>query len=91
MFIIGMSEPGGPVEMAPAVWDKQTDVNLKSVYLCCHYVLPIMEKQGSGVVINIASIAVSCHSINSSNLDCLVSHGTGNEVHRKTTSSLFSN
>lgn len=55
---VGMSEPGGPAEMAPDVWDKQTDVNLRSVYLCCHFVLPIMERQGSGVVINIASIAV---------------------------------
>lgn len=54
---VGMSEPGGPVEMEPSVWEKQTDVNLKSVYLCCHYVLPIMEKQGEGVVINVASIA----------------------------------
>lgn len=56
---VGVSEPGGPAEMTPDVWDKQTDVNLKSVYLCCHYVLPVMEKQGSGVVINVASIAVS--------------------------------
>ena len=56
---VGMSEPGGPAEMEPDIWDKQTDVNLKSVYLCCHFVLPIMEKQGSGVVINVASIAVS--------------------------------
>lgn len=56
---VGMSEPGGPAEMEPGIWDKQTDVNLRSVYLCCHFVLPIMEKQGSGVVINVASIAVS--------------------------------
>ncbi|KAJ9646705.1 hypothetical protein H2204_000397 [Knufia peltigerae] len=54
---VGMSEPGGPAQMKPDVWDKQTDVNLRSVYLCCHFVLPIMEKQGSGVVVNIASIA----------------------------------
>lgn len=33
------------------------DVNLKSVYLCCHHVLPIMEKQKSGAIVNIASIA----------------------------------
>ncbi|KAH7372085.1 putative short-chain dehydrogenases/reductase [Cadophora sp. MPI-SDFR-AT-0126] len=54
---VGMSEPGGPVEMDPSTWQKQTDVNLKSVYLCCHYVLPLMEQQGSGVVINVSSIA----------------------------------
>lgn len=43
--------------MSERVWDAQTDVNLKSVYLCCHYVLPIMESQQSGVVVNVASIA----------------------------------
>ena len=54
---VGMSMPGGPAEMDEATWDSQMDVNLKSVYLCCHHVLPLMEAQGSGVVINISSIA----------------------------------
>ncbi|KAF9884514.1 hypothetical protein FE257_001702 [Aspergillus nanangensis] len=54
---VGRSEPGGPAEMDEATWDKQTDVNLKSVYLLCHEVLPIMERQGSGTVINISSVA----------------------------------
>ena len=54
---VGLSQKGGPVDMAEEVWDAQVDVNLKSVFLCCHYVLPVMEKQGSGVVINISSIA----------------------------------
>lgn len=43
--------------MVEKVWDAQTNVNLKSVYLCCHHILPMMEKQGSGVVVNVASIA----------------------------------
>ncbi|OCK81831.1 putative short-chain dehydrogenases/reductase [Lepidopterella palustris CBS 459.81] len=54
---VGRSEKGGPAEMDEETWDAQCDVNLKSVYLTCHEVLPIMEMQGSGVVINIASIA----------------------------------
>jgi NAD(P)-dependent dehydrogenase (short-subunit alcohol dehydrogenase family) len=55
---VGKSEPGGPVELSEETWDKQMDVNLKSVYLCCHHVLPIMEKQESGgVVVNVSSIA----------------------------------
>lgn len=33
------------------------DVNIKSVFLMCKYVLPIMEKQGAGSIVNIASIA----------------------------------
>jgi NAD(P)-dependent dehydrogenase (short-subunit alcohol dehydrogenase family) len=34
-----------------------TDVNQKSVYLTCKQVVPIMERQGSGAIVNIASIA----------------------------------
>jgi NAD(P)-dependent dehydrogenase (short-subunit alcohol dehydrogenase family) len=54
---VGMSMPGGPADMSEEVWDSQMDVNLKSVYLCCHHVLPIMETQKSGAIINISSIA----------------------------------
>lgn len=54
---VGRSEPGGPAEMEERVWDSQTNINLKSVYLCCHHVLPIMETQGFGVVVNVASVA----------------------------------
>lgn len=44
--------------MSEEVWDAQTDVNLKSVYLMCHLVLPIMEKQDSGgCVLNVSSVA----------------------------------
>lgn len=43
--------------MDEATWDRQTNINLKTVYLTCHAVLPIMEKQQSGVVINISSVA----------------------------------
>ena len=55
---VGKSEPGDPASMAEEVWDAQMDVNLKSVYLCCHAVLPIMEKQeGGGAIVNVASVA----------------------------------
>ncbi|OQV04632.1 hypothetical protein CLAIMM_09486 isoform 2 [Cladophialophora immunda] len=54
---VGRSVPGGPAEIDEAAWDGQTDVNLKSVYLTCHEVLPIMEKQGSGSIINLSSVA----------------------------------
>ncbi|KAI9813234.1 MAG: hypothetical protein M1827_004176 [Pycnora praestabilis] len=55
---VGRSEPGGPAEMTEEVWDAQMDVNLKGVYLMCHLVLPIMEKQGDGgSIISISSVA----------------------------------
>ena len=54
---VGRSEPGDPVTMEEAVWDEQMDVNVKSAFLTCKHVLPIMERQGGGSVVNISSIA----------------------------------
>ena len=36
-------------------WDLQVDFNLKSVFLTCKSVLPVMERQKSGAIVNIAS------------------------------------
>jgi NAD(P)-dependent dehydrogenase (short-subunit alcohol dehydrogenase family) len=52
---VGGSAAGGPVELAEDVWDTQIAVNLKSVFLTCKHVLPIMEAQGGGAIVNIAS------------------------------------
>ena len=52
---VGGSAHGGPVEMSEEVWDAQVDFNLKSVFLTCKYVLPVMEKQKSGAIVNLAS------------------------------------
>ena len=52
---VGGSAPGRPVEMAEEVWDLQIDINLKSVFLTCKHVLPVMEAQGGGAIVNLAS------------------------------------
>jgi hypothetical protein len=52
---VGGSAAGGPVEMTEEVWNAQVDFNLKSVFLGCKYVIPVMEKQGGGAIVNIAS------------------------------------
>jgi hypothetical protein len=52
---VGGSAHGGPVEMSEEVWDAQVDYNLKSVFLTCKHVLPVMEKQKSGSIVNVAS------------------------------------
>lgn len=55
---VGRSEPGCPASMSEEIWNSQVDINLNSLYLTCHHVLPVMEKQDTGgVVVNIASIA----------------------------------
>lgn len=55
---VGKSEPGCPATMREDIWDQQVNLNLKSVYLTTHFVLPVMEKQETGgAVVNVSSIA----------------------------------
>ena len=54
---VGILEVGGPVEASEESWDRVHDVNLKSMFLTCKYVLPHMLEQGGGAIVNIASIA----------------------------------
>lgn len=53
---VGIVEVGGPVEASEESWDRVVAVNLTSIYLTCKFVLPHMEKQGGGVIVNISSI-----------------------------------
>jgi len=54
---VGILELGGPVELSEAGWDRVFDVNVKSMFLTCKHVLPAMQRQGGGAIVNIASIA----------------------------------
>ncbi len=40
-------------------WDRVNKVNLTSVFLCCKYVLPYMQKAGKGSIINTASFVAT--------------------------------
>ena len=55
--VVGGSAPGDPVAMSEEVWDRQIDQNLKTAFLGCKYVLPVMLEQGKGAIVNIASVA----------------------------------
>ncbi len=52
---VGGSAPGGPVEMTEEAFDAQVAHNLKSAFLGCKHVLPLMEAQHAGAIVNIAS------------------------------------
>lgn len=54
---VGMNIEGGPVETSEEDWDLVMAVNLKSMFLTCKCVLPIMEAQGKGAIVNISSLA----------------------------------
>ncbi len=42
-------------EMTEAQWDQIMNVNVKGIFLGCKHAIPIMVRQGSGVIINTAS------------------------------------
>jgi NAD(P)-dependent dehydrogenase (short-subunit alcohol dehydrogenase family) len=52
---VGGSAAGGPVALSEDKWDAQVAFNLKSVFLTCKHVLPVMEAQGCGAIVNTAS------------------------------------
>jgi NAD(P)-dependent dehydrogenase (short-subunit alcohol dehydrogenase family) len=54
---VGIAVTGGPVDTSEEIWDHVNAVNLKSMFLTCKYVLPHMERQGNGAIINMSSIA----------------------------------
>jgi NAD(P)-dependent dehydrogenase (short-subunit alcohol dehydrogenase family) len=54
---VGGSVPGDPVAMDEEVWDRQIDFNLKTAFLGCKFVIPVMLGQGKGAIVNIASVA----------------------------------
>jgi NAD(P)-dependent dehydrogenase (short-subunit alcohol dehydrogenase family) len=43
--------------LAEAAWDQILNVNLKSAFLPCKHVLPVMRRQAGGAIVNISSIA----------------------------------
>ncbi|MEM5316840.1 SDR family oxidoreductase [Paraburkholderia sp. JHI869] len=59
---IGGSQPGDPVSLTVEQWDGQMERNLKTAFLGCKHVIPVMEKQfetegKGGAIVNISSIA----------------------------------
>jgi 3-oxoacyl-[acyl-carrier protein] reductase len=53
----GTYREGDIDELTEAQWDEVQAVNLKGAFLCTRAVLPIMKRQRSGYVVNVASVA----------------------------------
>lgn len=53
----GVGTDGDVVELSEEQWRRILDVNLKGVFLCCKYAIPVMKEGGGGSIVNIASIA----------------------------------
>lgn len=43
-------------ETSEADWDAVMNVNIKGAFFCAKHVLPVMQSQGSGVVVNMSSV-----------------------------------
>jgi len=54
---VGLQALGGPEEIEEEVWDRLMDANIKSMYLTCRHVLPVMSRQRRGVIVNNSSLA----------------------------------
>ncbi len=52
---IAPPDDGSILETGLEAWRRVQEVNLTSVYLCCKAVLPLMQRQGRGSIINTAS------------------------------------
>jgi NAD(P)-dependent dehydrogenase (short-subunit alcohol dehydrogenase family) len=66
-------------EISEAQWDRLLAVNLKGAFLCCQAIVPLMKRQGSGRIVNIASsagktggtLAGAHYSVSKAGLICL--------------------
>ncbi|MHA2400994.1 MAG: SDR family NAD(P)-dependent oxidoreductase [Promethearchaeota archaeon] len=55
---VGIAEADRNVtRMTEEIWDTIFDVNLKGMFFTCKYIIPFMEEQESGSIINISSVA----------------------------------
>lgn len=54
---VGLGTTGGVQALHPDDWERVIEANLTSAFLACRQVLPVMERQGGGAIINISSIA----------------------------------
>lgn len=54
---VGINRPAGTAELSESDWDLVMAVNLKSMFLTCKAVLPIMAEAGRGVILNVSSVA----------------------------------
>ncbi|WP_273729168.1 SDR family NAD(P)-dependent oxidoreductase [Brucella gallinifaecis] len=56
---IAVTRTGSPPELSIDEWNESWNVNVTSVFLTAKFVLPLMERQGGGAIVNISSVASS--------------------------------
>ena len=54
-YVCDVTQSESVLQMVQEVWDTQMNVNLKSVFLTCKHVLPVMIANKKGAIVNVAS------------------------------------
>ena len=54
---VGHAKMGGPPDLSAQDWQREMDLNVTGMFYACKQVIPIMLKQGKGVITNISSVA----------------------------------
>ena len=52
----GIEDTDSITNTTEAMWDRQITVNLKSIFACSKFVIPLMQEAGHGTIVNTASI-----------------------------------
>lgn len=61
VYNVGVGQGGlGTFESSEQQWDRIFDINLKGMFNTIRHVIPVMEAQGGGSIINISSVAAIC-------------------------------
>jgi NAD(P)-dependent dehydrogenase (short-subunit alcohol dehydrogenase family) len=61
VYNVGVGQGGlGTFESSEQQWDRIFDINLKGMFNTIRYVIPVMENQGGGAIVNISSVAAIC-------------------------------
>ena len=55
----GYSFKGNVVDSDEHDWNRLMSVNVGGVFLCCKYAIPVMRKQGGGVIVNTSSVVAT--------------------------------
>src|SRR5262249_19559587 len=55
----GYGIPGSVVETDEAAWDALMATNVRGVFLCCKYAIPVMKANGGGAIVNTASVGAA--------------------------------
>jgi 3-oxoacyl-[acyl-carrier protein] reductase len=77
LIVVNNAGMGGPFhkanEVSEAEWDMVFDTNVKSAFLFCRHLLPVMQAHGFGRIINIASVYGQLGGVGSSTY-CATKH-----------------